>query len=281
MAFSAVVGTALLVPAIGFTSLSPGREGGRQLQVAAGGPAPATGTAEAELPSALGGSEIVEPALPAEAAAGDATPERIAPAGPPLSTTIPAEVHRRVQAIDGSSPPRTTETTRVVDDPVVRSPGTGTASGGGVGTANSASSGGAAAAPSGPTQSDPALAACPAADVRVTVSTDKATYAPGDTVRFSSTLENRSATTCLVSGRAFFSIENAAGKTVSSFAYTADYMLPVKATPGQTFTNTGTWNQQDCTGPACLQAPAGTYVVVAGWTEGGPYTGRGSFQIGA
>lgn len=281
MALSAVVGTALLVPAIGLTSLSPGTEGDRQLQVAAGGPAPTTGAAAAELPSVHGGSEIVDPSPPAEAGAVGATPERITPAGPQLSTTIPAEVHRPIQAIDGSSPPRTTETTRVVDDPIVRPPGTGTATGGGVGTANSASNGGATTASSVPPQSDPGLAACPAADVRVTVSTDKATYAPGDTVRFSSTLENRSGTTCLVSGRAFFSIENGAGKTVSSFVYTANYMLPVKAGPGQTFTNTGTWNQQDCTGPACAPAPAGAYAVVAGWTEGGPYTGRGSFQIGA
>lgn len=282
MAVSAVVVTALLVPAVGLaSSLSAGGDADRHLQVAAGGPAPAGLTGEAEPPSVLGGSEVVAPTLPAEGAAGGAPPQRIAPAGPELSTGNTAEVHRRIDAINGSSSPQTTVTTRVVDDPVIRSaPATGPSSGGTGGNTSSAASSGGTTASSLP-QVDPALAACPAAEVRVTVSTEKGTYAPGETVRFSSTLENRSATTCLVSGRAFFSVENGAGRTVSSFAYTANYMLPVKAEPGQTFTNTGTWDQRDCTGSACVQVPAGTYVVVAGWTEGGPYTGRGSFQIGA
>ncbi|MDQ4068281.1 MAG: DUF4232 domain-containing protein, partial [Actinomycetota bacterium] len=178
------------------------------------------------------------------------------------------EVHRRLNTVNGAPVP---------DDPVVR-PSPPTTTGGDSGEAR----GGAPSAsppPSTVPPGDPALAACPASDVRVTVTTDKSIYAPGETVRWSSTLENRSGTTCLVSGRAFFHVENAAGKTAGSFPYTADYMLPVKAEPGKTITNTGSWDQRDCSGSSCVQVPNGSYVVVAQWTEAGPYVGKGAFQV--
>lgn len=271
MTATAVVAAALLGPAIVATSLSAGGEGGRQLRVAAGGPASAG--AGGELPSVMGGTDAPAGEIP------PAPAERTAPAEPQYLLTTTTAVAAR--AAGGSPPPD--PSARVVDDPVVRpAPATGPPSGSTGGTSSSSANSGPRAVPSTtvPPQ-QPALAACPAADVRVTVSTERSTYAPGETVRFSSTLENRSATACLVSGRAFFSVENGAGRTVSSFAYTMEYMLPVRAEPGQAFTNRGTWDQQDCSGPACVQAAAGTYVVAAGWTEGGPYTGRGSFQIGA
>lgn len=53
----------------------------------------------------------------------------------------------------------------------------------------------------------------------------------------------------------------------------------VRAEPGKTFTSTFTWDQKDCAGSACAQVPAGTYTVVADWSEGGPYTGSTAFQI--
>ena len=62
-------------------------------------------------------------------------------------------------------------------------------------------------------------------------------------------------------------ILNAAGKDVSGFAYTADYRFPVSAEPGKTFSTPFTWEQRDCSGVACVQVPAGTYTVVADWTE--------------
>lgn len=273
MTATAIVAVALLGPAIVATSLSAGRDGSRPLRVAAGGPASVAAGAGGELPSVMGGTD---------AGAGEVPPapaERTAPLELQYLLTTTTAVAARASGGSGSPPPDA----RVVDDPVVRpTPATGPPSGSTGGTSSSSANSGPRAVPSNtaPPQ-QPALAACPAADVRVTVSTEKSAYAPGETVRFSSTLENRSATACLVSGRAFFSVENGAGRTVSSFAYTMEYMLPVRAEPGQAFTNRGTWDQQDCSGPACVQAAAGTYVVVAGWTEGGPYTGRGSFQIGA
>lgn len=125
----------------------------------------------------------------------------------------------------------------------------------------------------------PAPKPCPASEVGVTVSTEKTTYAPGETVRGSSTLENRSAGACLLPTRAFFRVLNEAGDDAGSFSYTADFRFPVPAEPGKTFTSSFTWDQKDCTGPACTQVPAGTYTAVADWTESGPYRGRSTFGV--
>ena len=262
LAVSAVGAVALLVPGAAVVSLSSSGGSDRQLQVAVGGPG-TTATPGTGIASVIGGDEAGPTTTVLAAAAAESLP-----AAPPLLSTTTTEVHRRTSAVNGVP---------VAEDPVVRpSPPTTARTG-----ANAAASGSAAgAAPSTTVAStDPPLAACPTADVKVTVALDKGTYAPGERVGWSSTLENRSGTTCLVSGRAFFRVENSAGTTVGSFAYTANYMLPVKAEPGKTITNTGSWDQQDCSGPACVQVPVGTYVVVAEWTEGGSYVGRGAFRI--
>ena len=111
------------------------------------------------------------------------------------------------------------------------------------------------------------------------MSTEKAAYRPGETVRGASTLENRSAEACLLPTRGFFKVSNAGGEVVGTFAYTADFRFPVTAEPGKTFTSTFSWEQLDCAGSACVQVPPGTYTVVADWTESGPYTGSTTFQI--
>ena len=51
------------------------------------------------------------------------------------------------------------------------------------------------------------------------------------------------------------------------------------AEPGKSFSSSFTWDQKNCSGSSCAQVPAGTYVVIADWTESGPYSGRSSFQI--
>jgi hypothetical protein len=114
----------------------------------------------------------------------------------------------------------------------------------------------------------------------VTVTTDRSSYGPGETVRGSTTIENRSGSACLLPTRGFVRITNAAGKDVSGFAYTMEYRFPALAEPGKTFTTPFTWDQRDCSGGSCVQVPAGTYNVAADWTEGGQYFGRGSFTIG-
>lgn len=260
-AATAAVAAALLGPAMVAASLSAGGDAGPHVQVAAGGPPAVAPGAAGELPSVPGGNDTI-------------------PTEPQYARTTTTTVQLR--APGDSEPPAPDPSSRVVDDPVIRpAPVTRPPSGSTGGTTSSSANSGARTTPSTVPPEPPALAACPVAEVRVTVSTEKPTYAPGELVRFSSTLENRSGTACLVSGRAFFSVENGAGRTVGSFAYTADYMMPVRAEPGQAFTNRGSWDQRDCSGSACVQVAAGTYAVVAGWTEGGPYTGRGSFQIGA
>lgn len=154
------------------------------------------------------------------------------------------------------------------------------------GTVGSATAAGGASAPAETTPTTaaaagaPALANCPAADVAVTVATEHPSYAPGETVRGFSMLENRSGTTCLLPTRSFFHVEDGAGRTVTNFAYTADYPLPVRAEPGRTVTDGFSWDQRNCAGGPCLQVPAGTYVVFANWTEAGSYTGHTSFAIG-
>ena len=270
MALSAVVAVALLGPAFAMVSYPSGGGVDRQLQVAASGPAPTSDAAGPSVPTVFAESDAI-PTTTARPGAV-ALPEVTAPSGPLYSTTT-AVVHRREGSVN-SVPP--------ADHPVVRAapPTTNPIGAGGTGSAQSG-----AAMPVSPATTAPPAdsgpSACPTGDVKVSVTVDKPTYASGERVSWSSTLENRSSTTCLMSGRAFFHVEDTAGKIVGSFAYTADYMLPVKAEPGKAITNTGTWDQQDCSGPTCKQVAAGTYVVVAGWTEGGPWVGRASFQIGA
>lgn len=200
--------------------------------------------------------------LPADVTTTTVIEQGTEPAAPPSTTPVAPPTTVRAGA-----PATTTATTR----PAIGATPTTTAPSG-----NSSSG----PALTTPTTAQPAgLAVCPVADVRVTVSTGKATYAPGETVTGSSILENRSGVACLVSARGFFHIEDAAGRIVSNFAYTADFRMPVKAEPGQTFSSTFAWDQRNCSSNPCVQAPAGTYTAVAGWTEAAPYFGRGSFSI--
>jgi hypothetical protein len=183
-----------------------------------------------------------------------------------------------------SEPPPST-TPAAGDDLVVRrpatvSPSTPSTPSGNVGMAAAAGSSTAVAA-STTVPGDGVLADCAASDVAVTVATEKEAYAPGGTVRGFSTLENRSASPCLLPTRSFFRIEDASGGDVSAFRYTADYRLPAKVQPGATVTDGFTWDQRNCGTGACVQVPSGTYMVFADWTEGGSYGGRTSFRIGS
>ena len=130
-----------------------------------------------------------------------------------------------------------------------------------------------------PTTVDPSLGLCTAGQVTTTVTTEKATYAVGEAVHGTATIRNHSGTPCLLPTRAFFQIEDSAGRVVSNFAYTADYRFPTRAEPGQSFASTVTWDQQSCSMPVCSPAPPGTYVAAAEWTEGARFSAQGSFEI--
>ncbi len=131
-----------------------------------------------------------------------------------------------------------------------------------------------------PPGTDPSLIACPPTEVAVSVTTGKATYAVGETVTGSSVLENRSSTACLVPARVRFAIQDLAGNDVSGLAYTADYAMPVRAEPGQSFPGSFTWNQNNCRDLPCLPVQPGTYVLVGRWTEGGSFSAQATFQVG-
>ena len=254
--FGVVGALALVLPvSVTATVLSGGSE--RAVEVSVAGPAPAGGMAPL-------------PAPPNELATGEVPP--VAATAEMAPTTTVAEVHERLAAINGVPAPRSSPTSLPgADDPVVRpAPSTTSPSG------NTSSP----ALPPTPTSAPPASTApCAASEARVTVSTEKAAYRPGETIRGSSTLENRSAGACLLPTRGFFKVLNAGGEVVGNFAYTADFRFPVTAEPGKTFTSTFTWEQKDCSGSACVQVPPGAYTAVADWTESGPYSGSTTFQI--
>lgn len=237
----------------------------RQVRLTVAGPAPT--------PTDAPRPEVVAPATGAGAPMAPVAQGPVPAGGTAAPTT--AEVHGRVATINGRTEP-VSPTSRVpADDPVVRTSPTSTPSTGG----QSRPASGATAVVTAP---DPQpTPACPTDGVWVVVATEQSSYAPGQTVRWTSTLENRSTVTCLLPSRAYFRVDDVAGKVVGSFATTADYRMPTKAEPGKVFTSSLSWDQKDCSGPACVQVPAGTYIVVADWTEGGAFTARGAFQIGA
>ena len=242
----AIVGALALALAVGaLIAFAAGDGGGRgDLRLAAAGPAPA---------------DVAPPPAPLNAPpTGEVPPE--------AATTTTVDTLTVTSRHPRTSPPQ-------LDNPVVRAPVTDPS-----GSTSSPVLGPPPSTTVAPSTGAP-LAPCPASQVGVTVATDRPAYAPGQVVQGSSTLENRSAAECLLPTRAFFRIMNGAGKDVGSFAYTADFRLPVRAEPGKTFSSAFTWDQRDCAGSACTQVPTGTYTVVAGWTESGPYTGRGTFQI--
>lgn len=119
---------------------------------------------------------------------------------------------------------------------------------------------------------------CPKSDVRVIVTTDKAVYAQGETVRGWATLENRSASACRLPTEMFLKVQNGVGKVVGDFSGNPDFQISlVDVQPGGTSTTTAvTWNARDCSGSACLPLPPGTYAWVADYF---PYDGVATFQI--
>ena len=270
VALSVVGALAMALPVSALVSMTGG-DPSPDLRVTAAGPAPRQGPAiGGVLPPIVTTTSLeaeIAPGSPTEPAAA-AEPGRV-PAAEASPPTTAAEVHRRLGSINGAP----------IDDPVVRpSPTTTVAEGGSAG--NSSSSPALAAPSTPPPTTDPALTTCPVSEVEVVVTVERSNYASGETVQWTSTLTNRSATTCLVSGRAFFHVEDVNGKIVGSFPYTADFQLPVKAEPGKTFESGRSWDQTDCSANPCALVPAGRYTVVASWTEAAPYVGRGSFQIG-
>jgi hypothetical protein len=284
MGYSAVGALALVLPvSLTATAFRTGPERAVELSVA--GPAPVRGLEPL-------------PAPPNELATGDVPGPAAIPFEAP--TTTVAEVHERVATGSGTPAPRASSPTTVppADDPVVARSTPATTippSGNTASTVPGGLMASSSSAPSATAGPGPALPDCVADEFRLTISTDKGTYSPRETVRGSSVLEKWSPGSCLLP-RWWLETRllNGAGEDVSGLARDKGQGLEISATDstcgeggcrsavttGAVFTNTFFWETVDCTNAPpvrpvppddshCVPFPAGTYRVVSYWTGGG------------
>ena len=123
---------------------------------------------------------------------------------------------------------------------------------------------------------------CKPAQIDVTIATDPAGGGPGQEVKATSTLGNKSSEVCFYNGYAFTSaFRHADGRPIIAQSVIADSFADVPLRPGQTITNSGTWDQRLCREPACGRAPAGPYIAAATWNfAGSSYEVTVSFIVG-
>lgn len=127
-----------------------------------------------------------------------------------------------------------------------------------------------------------ALPGCPAEALQIDVVPTKATFGRGETARGVGFVQTRAARGCLAPTPAFFRIEDVAtGKVLATVPATSESPSPIEAEPGKMYTSNFSWDQKDCSGTVCAQAPVGLYQAVIVWTWDGPYRGWGEFRIAA
>lgn len=116
---------------------------------------------------------------------------------------------------------------------------------------------------------------CTASEVVVAVTTDKSTYAPGQTVHFTLTARNVSHHACQLPGSHSVYVVDASGRAVS-LEETVEDVIAAGATwaPGETLADSSLgWDQRECVDTTCSQrqqAPAGTYTVKGTYGQYGP-----------
>lgn len=189
-------------------------------------------------------------------------------------TSSTAALHGAAAAVD-AVPDSTTTTTApapVVTSVVPRPSSSPTTAGPAPATTPTTAAPPATAAPTVPATTTTTISNCTVADLTAASTTDKATYAAGETVKVSGTIRNTSSRPCLYGFSFTATFKDATGKTVSlTVASHGDYFNgPPVFNPGQTYDASHQWNQQICvpeTG-ACAQAPAGTYAGVITWRIG-------------
>ncbi len=198
-------------------------------------------------------------------AAAVTTEDPTPPAGASSPTTT-TEVHRRVPSANG---------------PVVGpAPPTSVPSTAALATVGPDPASGPNPAPAGRTVPPiMTLRPCMPVDVKVTVTTEKAAYAPGERISGSATLAKVSGPDCrlelvaadgTVSTHYTARILDGAGSTVSWPGYESfSSSSPVPFEPQKSYTTGFTWDQKvsgesDCAVILCLQVPAGTYTVLVG-----------------
>lgn len=112
----------------------------------------------------------------------------------------------------------------------------------------------------------PASSSCTPAQIAVTVDTDRATYGPGQEVKITSTLRNRSPSSCLYNGYVFGSaFRNAAGDTFPGVSVIADSFADVPLRPGETISHSASWDHRLCPEPGCGPMPPGPYTAIVTW----------------
>jgi len=126
---------------------------------------------------------------------------------------------------------------------------------------------------------------CSAAQLTVEVTTDRATYRPGERVQARATLRNRSTSPCFYNSyTAAYRFDGPSGQVVAPGAtLIADAFADTPLPAGAMLTQTPTWDQQACpSGPPCSQAPPGSYTVRASWGFEGPLVvGSATFVLAA
>ena len=121
------------------------------------------------------------------------------------------------------------------------------------------------ARPAPPTSAG-ASPACTPDHLAAAITTDRHSYTPAQPVKVTSTLRNRSSVTCFYNGYAFgITFRNDAGATFGGVNVVADSFADVPLRPGETLTNTGSWDHRACPEPGCAPLPPGPYYATATW----------------
>ena len=131
-------------------------------------------------------------------------------------------------------------------------------------------------APAAPTTTAAASAkpACTSAQIEVTASSDQASYLPSQTVTITSSIRNRSSSTCYYPGWNFgVAFTDKAGSPYGGQSLVSDVLEDTPLAAGQSITHTATWDHRQCpVAITCGALPAGSYTATVTWVfPGGPY----------
>jgi hypothetical protein len=124
---------------------------------------------------------------------------------------------------------------------------------------------------------------CTAAQIEVTATTDKRSYAPTEQVKFESTLRNRSSTACFYVGYTFAAtFADPGGRRIIEVITVADEPVPKTLAPGAVLTGSVPFDQATCQQQPCPTLTRGAgYSATASWGfPGGPYLASATFSLG-
>ncbi|MGI8810674.1 MAG: DUF4232 domain-containing protein [Acidimicrobiales bacterium] len=135
-------------------------------------------------------------------------------------------------------------------------------------TTTAAPRGGTTTRPPAPTTTTtPAgVPACSPAQIEGSVATNKPRYALGEEVRATGTLRNKSSAPCTYNGYTFSNaFKDQAGTTLVGQSVIADTFANVTLRPGETITQSASWNQRVCADSGCGPAPPNPYYAAVTW----------------